>query len=128
MDLLKLLRLQWDRSAAVALTVVGVIVLIVGYFGVRHEAYSAGQIPYVVSGGIGALFLLGLAVTLWVSADLHDEWRKLDRLEDQLSRVEDLLSHNAPAQTTTTAALASPNGERPRTTRKSTAAASRGPK
>jgi hypothetical protein len=31
------------------------------------------------------LFLLGVGATVWISADLRDEWRKLDELADLLS-------------------------------------------
>lgn len=71
---------QWDRSLAIALVIAGAVMLIVGWFGVTSQKLPAGQIPYVVSGAIGALFVLGVAATLWVSADLSDEWRKLDEL------------------------------------------------
>jgi hypothetical protein len=27
------------------------------------------------------MFLIGMAAMLWLSADLRDEWRKLDRIE-----------------------------------------------
>jgi hypothetical protein len=37
-----------------------------------------------VSGGLVGLFLLGIAGTLWLSADMRDEWRKLDRLQESL--------------------------------------------
>jgi hypothetical protein len=30
------------------------------------------------------MFLLGLGAMLWLSADLRDEWRKLDRIERRL--------------------------------------------
>jgi hypothetical protein len=30
------------------------------------------------------VFLLGLGGVLWLSADLRDEWRKLDRIERRL--------------------------------------------
>jgi hypothetical protein len=30
------------------------------------------------------VFLVALASTLWLSADLRDEWRKLDRLEQRM--------------------------------------------
>ncbi|HMC79090.1 MAG TPA: hypothetical protein VKO35_00895, partial [Acidimicrobiia bacterium] len=35
----------------------------------------------------GGLFLLGVGATLWHSADLRDEWRKLDRLEEKLDAL-----------------------------------------
>jgi hypothetical protein len=84
MDLMTLLRSQWDRVAAGILAVVGLILLIVGYHGVAHSAYVADELSYVVSGGLGGLFCLGAAATLFVSADLHDEWRKLDRIEEAI--------------------------------------------
>jgi hypothetical protein len=72
----KWLRLQWDRA------------LIIGWVGVSSTAYSAEQLPYIISGGIGGIFLLGVGATLWLSADLRDEWRKLDRIEEALQQRE----------------------------------------
>jgi hypothetical protein len=48
---------------------------------VSDTAFPAEQIPYVVSGGLVGVFLLGLGAVLWLSADLRDEWRKLDAIE-----------------------------------------------
>lgn len=82
---LKVLKSQWDRSAAIVLTLAGVICLVAGYAGVADSAILAEQTRYIVSGGIGGIFLLGLGATLWISADLRDEWRKLDRIERALA-------------------------------------------
>ena len=84
MDLINLAKKQWDRSAAIVFTGIGAIALIGGWIGVRGTPVLAEQTRYIVSGGIGAIFLLGLGATLWISADLRDEWRKLDRLEECL--------------------------------------------
>lgn len=75
------LKHQWDRVTAIVTALVGVVALILGWFGVSGSAYPAQQMPYIISAGIGALFLLGVSAALWLSADLHDEWRKLDRIE-----------------------------------------------
>jgi hypothetical protein len=80
----KWLRLEWDRTLAWAFVAVGAIALIVGWVGVSGSPYAAGQLPYIISGGIGGIFLLGVGATLWLSADLRDEWRKLDCIEDAL--------------------------------------------
>src|SRR4051794_33561759 len=80
-DLAKWLRAEWDRAAAVALVVLGVIFVAVGYNGVANSPYVAEELAYLASGAVGGLFLLGCGATLWLSADLHDEWRKLDRIE-----------------------------------------------
>lgn len=84
MDLMTRVRSQWDRLLAFVAVLAGVTVLILGWVGVSGTAYPAEQLPYIISGGIGGLFLLGLSSVLWLSADLHDEWRKLDRIEQAI--------------------------------------------
>jgi hypothetical protein len=84
MDLRTWLALQWDRVAAWAAVLAGAVALIIGWFGVSGTAYQSEQIPYIVSGGIGGLFLLGLGGMLWLSADMRDEWYKLDSVEEEL--------------------------------------------
>ncbi|HEY2834067.1 MAG TPA: hypothetical protein VGJ14_16685 [Sporichthyaceae bacterium] len=59
--------------------------LIGGCLGVNNSVLLAEQTRYITTGGIGGIFLLGLGATLWISADLRDEWRKLDRIERTLS-------------------------------------------
>lgn len=78
--------MQWDRAAGWAAIAAGGVVLLVGWFGLSGTAFPAEQIPYLMSGGIGGLFLLGVGAVLVLSADLRDEWRKLDALERELSR------------------------------------------
>lgn len=84
MNLGKWLALQGDRVAAWASVLTGAVALVVGWFGVSGTAYQSEQIPYIVSGGIGGMFLLGLGGMLWLSADMRDEWYKLDRVEEEL--------------------------------------------
>src|SRR3954452_3107410 len=80
-DLAKWLRAEWDRAAAVALVVLGLIFVAIGYNGVANSPYVAEELAYLASGAVGGLFLLGCGATLWLSADLNDEWRKLDGIE-----------------------------------------------
>jgi hypothetical protein len=81
MNFLRWARTQWDRVAGVIIVAIGAIAIIAGWHGVSREGLTAQQIPYVISGGIGGLFLLGVGGILWLSADLRDEWRKLDAIE-----------------------------------------------
>ena len=81
------LRNQWDRVGAWICIIAGVVALIVGYVGVSGTLDTAEQIPYVVSGGMTGLFLLGLGALLWLSADLRDEWRKLDAIDRHLQET-----------------------------------------
>lgn len=75
------LQSEWERVAAGVAVALGGIALFLGYQGVSGSPYVAEQLSYLVSGGVGGLFLLGVGATLFLSADLHDEWRKLDELE-----------------------------------------------
>lgn len=84
MNVLTVLKSQWDRVAALAALVAGVIALIVGYHGVAHTKYTPDALAYLISGGLGGVFLLGVGALLYSSADMHDEWRKLDRIEQSL--------------------------------------------
>jgi len=86
MEFLSWVRTQWDRVTAVVAGAAGALALILGWIGVSGTTNPAGQIPYLLSGGLVAIFLLSLGSTLWLSADLRDEWRKLDRLEQRLDR------------------------------------------
>ena len=80
-DIVGWLRMQWDRAAAWACVLAGIVTAFVGWLGVSGTAFTAKQLPYIAGCGVGALFLLGTGAMLWLSADLRDEWRKLDRIE-----------------------------------------------
>ncbi len=89
MDVLTVLKSQWDRIAAVACAIGGVVLLVVGYQGIADSPYVAEELAYLISGGLGGVFLLGIGATLYISADMHDEWRKLDRIEDAILSLRD---------------------------------------
>lgn len=101
--LLTWLRAQWDRVAAVVLLVAGGILVIAGYFSVSGADAIDDQLSYLASGGIAGLFCLGLGASLLISANLGDEWRKLDELvktvRGQDSHTDDIVhaAGSAPA-------------------------------
>ena len=80
-DLVQWVRNQSDRVVSWACIGLGVLCLMAGWVGVSATAFPGEQMPYVVSGGLVGIFLLGLGGVLWLSADLRDEWRELSRLE-----------------------------------------------
>jgi len=84
MEFLNVAKKQWDRLVSLVLTIAGAVMLIAGWVGVSGTSVLSEQSPYIVSGGLGGIFLLGVGATLWISADLRDEWRKLDRIERAL--------------------------------------------
>ncbi len=102
-----------DRAIAVGLAVLGLLAVVLGWFGVSRVSLPAEQLSYMASGGLIGLFLLGVGGTLWLSADLRDEWRKIDDTEAVLREVaSELREHNALAAEAAKAAAA--NGRRTR--------------
>ncbi|GAA0636032.1 hypothetical protein GCM10009547_45310 [Sporichthya brevicatena] len=77
MALLTWARTQWDRSLAIGALIVGLISLLIGWIGVSSTPYVSKQLPYIVSGGLLGVCLVGAAAAIWISADLRDEWREL---------------------------------------------------
>jgi hypothetical protein len=71
------------------LIALGATVLVVGYAGIRQEADVALQLPYIVSGGLGGLFLLGAGVALFLGTSLADLRRGFDRLEGIVTELAD---------------------------------------
>ncbi|HVU73626.1 MAG TPA: hypothetical protein VHE83_11755 [Mycobacteriales bacterium] len=87
MDFMRWVKYQWDRVAALVLFIAGLLALLLGWVGASGSVYPAEQLPYMISGGILGIFFLGTAGILYVSADMRDEWRKLDGIEDALRRI-----------------------------------------
>jgi hypothetical protein len=87
MNPMTFLRTQWDRVGAWICIAAGAIVLFVGWWGISGTDKVGRQLPYIISGGLFGVFLLGLGGLLWVSADLRDEWRELWVIRDALVKV-----------------------------------------
>jgi hypothetical protein len=87
MDIFRWMRQQWDRTAAAILALVGLLALLLGWLGLSDVALPSQQIPYLASGGLLGLFALGASATLWLSADLRDEWRELHNIESRLDEL-----------------------------------------
>jgi hypothetical protein len=63
---------------------------------VSGSSLTTEQIPYLASGAVGGLFALGVAATLWLSADLRDEFVKLDDIYRWMTG--DQIDHQADHQ------------------------------
>ena len=87
MNPMTFLRAQWDRVGAWVCIAGGAIVLLLGWWGISGTTNVGRQLPYIISGGLFGVFLLGIGGLLWVSADLKDEWRELWAIRDALVKV-----------------------------------------
>jgi hypothetical protein len=109
MNLRHLARANWDRLAGWTLLALGGLALVLGWVRVSDQLYPAAQLPYILSGGIGGVCLIGVGATLLISADLRDQWHQISELND---RVDRLLERDAPP-VPASAASAGPVRNRP---------------
>jgi hypothetical protein len=103
MGLGRWLKTQWDRALAIVLALGGLISCLLGWFGVSRSVLATEQIPYLASGGLIGLCLIGLGATLWLSADLRDEWRVLDGIRRDAAE-KDPVPNEAPDRTSSNGA------------------------
>jgi hypothetical protein len=72
------------RLAAGICTALGIVVVLVGYLGVRNESDVALQIPFLLSGGLGGLALVGLGALGLIQYQLRVQARNNARLIEEL--------------------------------------------
>jgi hypothetical protein len=102
---------RWVRRATRpvwgwSLVGLGLIFVLVGYLGISREALVAKQLPYLISGGIGGIALVGFGAMLVGTEDLKRTQERIDHLE---GLVEDL--HAALLSRPDAPTIPSSNGE-----------------
>lgn len=81
---------------------IGLIFIIAGYLGISREALVAKQMPYLVSGGIGGIALVGAGAALIRMDELRTQRKRIDELEAMVRDLHGvLLAHpDAPVAET----------------------------
>ena len=69
------------------LVAIGALLMLIGYFGVSREAQPGKQIPYLVSGGIGGMFLAVLGAYFLGTQELRRDGGRLDRVEAMVEEL-----------------------------------------
>ena len=72
------------RLAAGVCTAVGAVAVLAGYLGVRNTSDVALQIPYLLSGGVGGLTLVGLGALGFINYQQRVQARNNARLLEEL--------------------------------------------
>lgn len=116
MVIYRLMKSHLSRSGAVVTGLIGFVAIILGWVGISGVTLPAEQLPYLVSGGILGIFFLGVAATLWLSADLHDQWRKLDEIHRSITEQAAVpIPAEPPAQPPAQPPASESNGHAPTT-------------
>jgi hypothetical protein len=72
------------KALAAALTIAGLIAVLVGYLGVRDESHIELQLPYLISGGLGGLVLMGLGALVLIQYQMRIQARRFAEMTDTL--------------------------------------------
>ena len=71
---------QWDRVIGWTCIAAGAVFAVTGALSVAAAADQLDQLSYLATGPALGLFLLGVGAILVVTADLRDDWAKLDQV------------------------------------------------
>jgi hypothetical protein len=77
---------QWDRVIGWTCVAGGAVLTVTGALSVSAAQDQLDQLSYLATGPALGLFLLGLGAILVVTADLRDDWAKLDEVAAALQR------------------------------------------
>ena len=72
------------KALAAALTIAGLVAVLVGYLGVRDESHIELQLPYLISGGLGGLVLMGLGALVLIQYQMRVQARRFAEMTDSL--------------------------------------------
>lgn len=97
--------LAWGLAGA------GAALLVLGWYGVSGQSLTAKQLPYLVSGGLGGIALVVLAAALLTTQDVRRQLERLDRVEQRVTTLYDLLVEElVPAATDAAEVVRVPGG------------------
>ncbi len=91
----RLLRDHSRQLVGGVMCVAALVVLLIGYANIRDEIQVAAQMPYVLTGGVGALLLAGLGMVVIRSQDdkaILDRLGELESTNDELRERVDYLT------------------------------------
>jgi hypothetical protein len=79
--------LDWRQAVGGALVVLGMLAIVIAWFGVSGTLDPGEQMPYISSGGFGGAALIAVGVTLLIS---FEHTRDRDALAQVLDELDDL--------------------------------------
>ena len=85
------LKRRWRTLLGWAAIAAGGVALLVGWLGVSGETLVAKQLPYLISGGLGGIVLIGAGVGVLIAEDLRAERARIGRLEANLLEIGDVV-------------------------------------
>jgi hypothetical protein len=97
---------QSPLSIGVLVVVLGLVLVFFAWNGAANRDYVEGQLPYLISGGLSGLALVGLGLTVVL---VQSHRRDAAELAEKLDELVDVVRGLAPATSTTPTAV--PEGD-----------------
>ncbi len=72
------------KATAAVCAVLGLVAIVIGYLGIRGESDVALQLPYLASGGLGGLALIGIGAMALIRAQMREQTVRFGELTEQL--------------------------------------------
>ena len=72
------------KAVAAVAAVLGLVAIVIGYLGVRNEDDIVLQLPYLASGGVGGLALIGIGAMALIRAQMSEQTARFAELTEQL--------------------------------------------
>jgi hypothetical protein len=91
---------------------IGLVMIAIGYLGVSREALVAKQLPYLVSGGILGIAVVGIGAALMAVDQMRRDSGRLDRLEAMVDQLHAVLLARPDAPDLSRLATSGTNGSR----------------
>ena len=88
---------QWDRVVGWTCVAAGGVLTVTGALSVAAAEDQLDQLSYLATGPALGLFLLGVGAILLITADLRDDWAKLDEVAGAL-QLRDGAGNGSPPQ------------------------------
>jgi hypothetical protein len=80
--------LDWRQALGGTLVVIGILLMILGWYGVSGTTNTAEQLSYFISGGIGGAACLAAGLALLISFEHVADRQTLGRLGERLDSLE----------------------------------------
>jgi len=87
--------LDWRQAVGGALVVLGMLGIIIAWFGVSGTLDPGEQMPYISSGGFGGAALIAIGVTLLISFEHSRDRDALAQVLDELDELRERLDTRA---------------------------------
>lgn len=89
----------------------GALFILFGWIGISGEALVAKQMPFLISGGLGGMLLVGIGAVFLATEDMRRDSGRLDRLEAMVNELHAVLLSRPDAPDLDAAAAAANRAE-----------------